>query len=81
MISDHPTAIEEMVNTFQNQQMPNVNQETQSWILMEILGAIPEEVNTFTFFAVQRVNIYILFRLFTIDKCNVHFGAKGHNSE
>lgn len=45
MISDHPTAIEDIVNTFQNQQMPNVGQETQSWILMEILGAIPEEVS------------------------------------
>lgn len=44
MISEHPTAIEEIVNTFQSQQMPNVNRETQSWILMEILGAIPEEV-------------------------------------
>lgn len=44
MISEHPTAIEDIVNTFQSQQMPNVNQETQSWILMEILGAIPEEV-------------------------------------
>lgn len=45
MISEHPTAIEDIVNTFQSQQMPNVSRETQSWILMEILGAIPEEVN------------------------------------
>lgn len=45
MISEHPTAIEDIVNTFQSQQMPNVNQGTQSWILMEILGAIPEEVH------------------------------------
>lgn len=44
VITDHPTAIEDIVNTFQNQQMPNVSQSTQSWILMEILGAIPEEV-------------------------------------
>lgn len=43
-ISEHPSAIEDVVNTFHSQQMPNVNQETQSWILMEILGAIPEEV-------------------------------------
>lgn len=46
MISEHPTAIEDIVNTFQNEQMPNVGQETQTWILMEILQAIPEEVNT-----------------------------------
>lgn len=44
MISEHPTAIEDIVNMFQSQQMPNVSQGTQSWILMEILGAIPEEV-------------------------------------
>lgn len=45
MILTQPTAIEDIINTFQSQQMPNVSQETQSWILMEILGAIPEEVN------------------------------------
>lgn len=45
MISEHPNAIEDIVNTFQNEQMPNVSQETQSWILMEILGAVPEEVH------------------------------------
>lgn len=50
MITDHPTAIEDIVNTFQNQQMPNVGEETQSWILMEILGAIPEEVIKYTYF-------------------------------
>lgn len=44
MITEHPNAIEDIVNTFQSEQMPNVNQETQSWILMEILGAVPEEV-------------------------------------
>lgn len=44
MITEHPTAIEEIINTFQCQKMPNVCQETQQWILMEILGAIPEEV-------------------------------------
>lgn len=45
MITEHPNAIEDIVNTFQSEQMPNVSQETQSWILMEILGAVPEEVH------------------------------------
>lgn len=44
IITEHPTAIEEIVQTFQSQTMPNVDEETQAWILMEILGAIPEEV-------------------------------------
>lgn len=47
MISEHPNAIEDIVNTFQSEQMPNVSEETQSWILMEILGAVPEEVILF----------------------------------
>lgn len=53
MISEHPTAIEDIVNTFQSQQMPNVGQGTQSWILMEILGAIPEEVFYYSFLALS----------------------------
>lgn len=44
VLAEHPTAIEEIVNTFQSQTMPNVDEETQAWILLEILGAIPEEV-------------------------------------
>lgn len=66
MISEHPNAIEDIVNTFQNEQMPNVNQETQSWILMEILGAVPEEVNTFYF-----IECIIWFRL--VFAINVFF--------
>lgn len=44
MITEHPTAIEEIVNTFHSQKMPNVEEETQTWILLEILNAIPEQV-------------------------------------
>lgn len=59
-ITDHPTAIEDIVSTFQSQQMPNVNQETQSWILMEILGAIPEEVT-----------VFLKYKM-TYSNCNFH---------
>lgn len=44
MITEIPTTIEDIVTTFQSQQMPNVSQDTQLWILMEMLGGIPEEV-------------------------------------
>lgn len=45
MITDFPTTIEDIVSTFQSQQMPNVSQDTQLWILMEVLGGIPPEVS------------------------------------
>lgn len=56
MLPEWPTAIEEVVSTFQNQQLPNINPTTQMWILMEVLGAIPEETNAI-FTSVQRVAI------------------------
>lgn len=83
MISEHPTAIEDIVNTFQSQQMPNVNQETQSWILMEILGAIPEEV--YAFFSIFQFALLIpnfsFFLLCITDKCYVYVRATGHHSK
>lgn len=45
MLGEWPTAIEDVINTFQNQQIPNVTNETQLWIMLEILQAIPEEVS------------------------------------
>lgn len=48
MITEYPTAIEEIVTMFQNEQMPNVTRDTQLWILMEVLGGIPEEVGIHT---------------------------------
>lgn len=44
MLSEWPSAIEDVINTFQNQQIPNVSNETQLWIMLEVLQAIPEEV-------------------------------------
>lgn len=50
MLSEWPSAIEDVINTFQNQQIPNVSNETQLWILLEVLQAIPEEVGTLSIF-------------------------------
>lgn len=44
MIDEWPTAIEDVTNTFQNQQLPNIPPNTQIWIMMEVLCGIPEEV-------------------------------------
>lgn len=54
MISEWPTAIADVVNTFQNQQLPNVSENTQIWIMMEVLCGVPEEV-TAIHTSVQRV--------------------------
>lgn len=46
MLQEHPAAIQDLVNTFQCQQMPNVNEDTQTVIFMDILCGIPFEVKT-----------------------------------
>lgn len=43
MLDDWPRAIEEVIETFQNQRMPNVTSDIQLWIMLEVLQAIPEE--------------------------------------
>ncbi|GAB0088696.1 Importin-13 [Sergentomyia squamirostris] len=53
MLDQWPTAIEDVTNTFQNQQLPNLSVNTQVWIMMEILGGIPEEANAI-YTSVQR---------------------------
>ncbi|XP_055715027.1 importin-13, partial [Phlebotomus papatasi] len=53
MLEEWPTAIEDVTNTFQNQQLPNLSVNTQVWIMMEILGGIPEEANAI-YTSVQR---------------------------
>lgn len=40
-----PTAIEDVCNTFQNQQLPNLDRNTQTCVMMEVLLGIPEETN------------------------------------
>lgn len=45
MLADCPTAIEEIINILQTEQLPNIDSNSQLWILFEILGGIPEEVS------------------------------------
>lgn len=45
MIKDWPTAIEDVTNAFQTQQLPNLNANIQIWIMMEVLCGIPEEAS------------------------------------
>lgn len=39
-----PNAFEELVSSFQPQNLPNIESERVIWILLEILTVIPEEV-------------------------------------
>lgn len=43
MLEDWPCAIEEVIETFQNQRIPNVTADVQLWIMLEVLQGIPEE--------------------------------------
>lgn len=45
MIGEYPTIIEDFVSMFHTQQIPNLTQETQISILLEVLAGIPEEVS------------------------------------
>ncbi|CAD7092399.1 unnamed protein product [Hermetia illucens] len=56
MLKDWPTAIEDVLNTFQSQQIPNVTPETQLWIMLEVLSGIPEEANAI-YTSVRRVTL------------------------
>ncbi|KAJ6635779.1 Importin-13 [Pseudolycoriella hygida] len=73
MIMEWPTAITDVVNTFQNQKLPNVNENTQVWIMMEVLCGVPEEV-TAIHTSVQRValrstiNTYAPFVFQTLEQ-------------
>lgn len=45
MASEWPTAIEDVINTFQFQEISNGSKDMQIWIMLEVLQAIPEEVS------------------------------------
>lgn len=45
MVAEDPSAIDDIINTFQTQQLPNINSNTQFFIMLEVLAGIPEEVN------------------------------------
>ncbi|XP_011208225.2 importin-13 isoform X1 [Bactrocera dorsalis] len=56
MLGEWSTAIEDVINTFQNEQIPNVNKEMQLWIMLEVLQAIPEEMQAI-FTSVKRTTL------------------------
>lgn len=56
MLKEWPSAISDVINMFQNQQLPNLSQHTQLWILFDVLSGVPEEaISIFT--SVSRVQL------------------------
>lgn len=43
MLKEWPSAISDVINMFQNEQLPNLTQHTQLWILFDVLSGVPEE--------------------------------------
>ena len=43
MLKEWPSAINDVINMFQNQQLPNITRHTQFWILFDVLSGVPEE--------------------------------------
>lgn len=56
MLEEWPTAIQDVINMFQNQQLPNVSQHTQYWILFDVLTGVAEE-SASIYTSVQRVQL------------------------
>ncbi|KAG5682378.1 hypothetical protein PVAND_011734 [Polypedilum vanderplanki] len=43
MLKEWPSAINDVIDMFLNRQLPNITQQTQQWILFDVLSSIPEE--------------------------------------
>lgn len=43
MLKEWPSAISEVIDMFQNRQLQNLTQQTQLWILFDVLSGVPEE--------------------------------------
>lgn len=43
MLKEWPSAINDVINMFQNEQLPNITRHTQLWILFDVLSGVPEE--------------------------------------
>lgn len=56
MLKEWPSAITDVINMFGNEQLPNITQHTQLWILFDVLSGIPEEACT-VFTSGQRVSL------------------------
>jgi hypothetical protein len=46
MLKEWPSAIVDVINMFYNQQLPNLSQHTQVWILFDVLAEIPQDACT-----------------------------------
>lgn len=56
MLKEWPSAISDVINMFQNEQLPNLNQQTQQWILFDVLSGVPEETSSI-YTSVARVQL------------------------
>lgn len=56
MLKEWPTAIEDVIKMFQTEQLPNLSQHTQTWILFDVLCGVPEE-SSGIYTSVQRVQL------------------------
>lgn len=56
MLKEWPSAVSDVINMFQNQQLPNLTQHTQLWILFDVLSGVPEEACSI-FTSIQRVQL------------------------
>lgn len=48
MLKEWPSAISDVIEMFQNQQLPNLTPQTQLWILFDVLSGVPEEACSIT---------------------------------
>ncbi|CRL02034.1 CLUMA_CG015289, isoform A [Clunio marinus] len=56
MLKEWPSALNDVINMFQNQQLPNLSQHTQLWILFDVLSGVPDE-SCCIFTSIQRVQL------------------------
>ena len=56
MLKEWPTAIEDVINMFQTEQLPNLSRHVQTWILFDVLCGVPEE-SSGVYTSIQRVQL------------------------
>jgi hypothetical protein len=56
MLKEWPTAIQDVITMFQNEQLPNLNIQTQTWILFDVLTGVAESSGSILS-SVQRVQL------------------------
>lgn len=56
MLKEWPSAINDVIQMFQNEQLPNITRHTQLWILFDVLSGVPEEALSI-YSSVQRIQL------------------------